>query len=517
MAVANGFSFLCVCVYPSSILRGWSTRGSSLYHTTLDHLSGPMNMALRTLVLASLMQQAVMQTETCIEPTPDARFPLLANDPAAFEAVCGGNHLRMYGEHLQRMASGDEPPPARVLHLKGPRKSEGVADFMNQAVSALASAVANGDGLYIEWEGVQLADILTPVPGGIDWSDARLLQLCASSVCLDAGPLLLKRWSVGTVARSKEMLAEARAAVAKGDFFAAVPLRAPYGGNLGHPGKEVLLTSPMALEYAAACLLGALFMPAARPQRAPASDFGVQMQQLADPKTLSISIYIRTYRSQRVLSKSKLDQLSRDEWTDEQRKAYAGTMRCATQLEALYATDTFDHVVWFVASDGVDVRRAAQHDYDQEASGGRRRVLVTKGTGRHTAPEVWQRKDSLDSLGAEVLTEARHAAAAEALADWWLLGEADVSVIGSFGGDSETFARTALSRTARNASVAVVSPTCKPSEVAHASPWAEPDSTPRRCKWSCSLVPMWNGEPTRVSKLLKEQRRLHKAPAGHAE
>mmetsp|Transcript_47315 Transcript_47315/g.148747 ORF Transcript_47315/g.148747 Transcript_47315/m.148747 type:complete len:190 (+) Transcript_47315:372-941(+) len=186
-------------------------------------------------------------------------------------------------------------------------------------------------------------------------------------------------------------------------------------------------------------------------------------------------------------------------------------MRCAALLESKHATDAFRRVYWYVASDGVDVRRAAQQDYDQAAAGGRRRVLVLEGTGRHTSPETWASKATRAALnlGVEAASEARHAATAEALADWWLLGESDFSVIGSFGGGAESFARSAAVRTARNSSV-VVAPQCSDRQQhararrrqRRAQRLGHPVDQDLRvggrtpCNWTCKIVPMWRGEVT---------------------
>lgn len=120
------------------------------------------------------------------------------------------------------------------------------------------------------------------------------------------------------------------------------------------------------------------------------------------------------------------------------------------ELEARWAAG-FDRVVWFVASDERVLRARLVADFDEgEAAIGGRRVLVTESSGMHT------RRTAVAGLGVnQALSRDPRAYAkgvAEAISDWWLLGEADLAVIGSykFPSSASSFQRTAFARGGRS-------------------------------------------------------------------
>merc|ERR1711933_152940 len=67
--------------------------------------------------------------------------------------------------------------------------------------------------------------------------------------------------------------------------------------------------------------------------------------------------------------------------------------------------------------------------------------------GQHTRPE--------DEVKINTVSGYSHAVT-EALADWWLMGEADLAILGLWSFDQQTFARSAFTRGARTRSLYLV-------------------------------------------------------------
>ena len=113
----------------------------------------------------------------------------------------------------------------------------------------------------------------------------------------------------------------------------------------------------LAPELRAACLFGALLSPSSRLDEG-VPGFNALRTALADRRTLSISLYLRTGESERPLGPDRAggDASALPPLTSATRYAYAATALCALQLEQRWAAG-FDRVVWYVASDSPRLRR----------------------------------------------------------------------------------------------------------------------------------------------------------------
>ena len=342
--------------------------------------------------------------------------------------------------------------PRQVYHVRQIDPGEGMTAWLDQLQQAASYAISTGAGLYVEWEGVELRRALVPVPGAIDWSNQTLRERCewSASNCtlIDAASLILDSrfdhyQSARRRARESLLAAQART----GGFFASFELRSAFRAR---PPTTV----PMRPEAAAACVLGAMIAPA--PSLFAHPRFRFISAAMTAPRTLAIAIYMRTWASHETarLPDREIDVQrlpTRNNWSAVERYGYAATVRCALHLERRWGAG-FDKIVWFVASDDVSVRRTLSEEFDQSAASGTRRVVTTHSRGRHTAPAMYhgraasrqQRNYSRKQLNQQTR------AVAEATVDWWLLGEADLAVVGTFNRASpDTFVRTALARTSR--------------------------------------------------------------------
>ena len=281
----------------------------------------------------------------------------------------------------------------------------------------------------------------------------------------------------------------------------------PHARTPGWP----FLTHP---ELLPGCMLGVLFEPSPR----ITDDFERLRGWLVDESTLSISVYVRVGHAEvahkipnpdatlftgsvpgrtRRARPPRLAALGpRHTWSDELRYAYAATSLCALQLEKRWAPG-FKRVVWFVASDHPAVRQALIDDFGEHIGNGSspgadghaeephsRRVVGSTSLGRHTRLGVAREHAS----PAEYESSVR-----SALADWWLLGEADFGVLAPPLNSQNSFGRSAFARGARTRSVFA-----PPSFSWAFSGFADDVPTERagsiiRCGEEKTFVPMWSG------------------------
>ena len=184
----------------------------------------------------------------------------------------------------------------------------------------------------------------------------------------------------------------------------------------------------------------------------------------------------------------------KEDWSAQQRYVYESTVRCALQLERRHAGG-FARVVWFISSDAVPLKRTIAAEF---GAGHSRDVLFANTSGRHSrrvrrvAPQTtpgdqdshqamtWMAPDKLSAVLRERLPTPDQNTAdeyardvADAFADWWLLGQADLAVLGPTSRDlplvQNSYARTALARGVRTRSVFALPRDCATGE--HSEMW----------------------------------------------
>ena len=376
--------------------------------------------------------------------TPDGELPEAGS--REFDALCGPQ-LSKYGRAqlgvLRQLTSAAPASahhvPKKVLAVSGPTESEGVADFMTRSLLAAACAIGTGAGLHLSWSGVDLSRVL--IPNLIDWSSggAALEATCNASR------------SCEVVHHFGQSPGECEPPSTPG-FSAALPLRSAYHIDSAAVGSaaEYWPPWPMHADVAAGCVLSVLYTPAAS-LASRVGRFDVVRRALRDPNTLSIAIYVRSFDSESLnqqMSDAALDGATlppRTRWTAAKRRNYAQTAACALELERRWGPG-FKRIVWYVAGDNVALRNSLAAEFDETSIGGRA-VLSSGSHGRHSRPR------SSPSQG----STKYELSVLEALADWWLLGEADLGVLGAFdyGGDHGvgSYATSAFARAAKGRSV----------------------------------------------------------------
>lgn len=151
-----------------------------------------------------------------------------------------------------------------------------------------------------------------------------------------------------------------------------------------------------------------------------------------------MTLYIRTMASE---NKTGIDVSSLDS------KYTRDVIQCAQQLESQRIEEsgenrTFSKVVWLLMTDSPRLKQAVVEAYDgtqinttKQQHSLSRMVLVTGSHGRHTRKQEPRTKEA---------TKSSHADFAEAVIDWYLIGESDLVIENDW-----TFAHTAALRTNR--------------------------------------------------------------------
>ena len=166
---------------------------------------------------------------------------------------------------------------------------------------------------------------------------------------------------------------------------------------------------------------------------------------------------------------------------------YREAAYCALRLEQRWAPG-FDKVVWLAMSDQVALRKTIVNDFDESDLEGGRTVITTSSHGRHSRPNVMRGPDAQDFKvarrhGTHVPLESAkyHQSVVEGLADWWLLGEADLVIIGQWENtDGGTFPRLAAARTGRARSVHHAGRAACGADDGHLPMWSDPARSARQ-------------------------------------
>jgi hypothetical protein len=176
------------------------------------------------------------------------------------------------------------------------------------------------------------------------------------------------------------------------------------------------------IETGMACSLGRLFHLAANASTYQSDLFTVMLPKLRAQDALVLTIYIRSGMAE------KLGRSTGSEANDTYSIRAAPILECAIHLEQqrLSANHTFARVVWMVVTDSQYLKAMITESY----STSHREILTTRSKGRHTKTAVRPSNDAI----------------AEAIIDWYLIGESDLVVTDDF---APSFADTATMRTVR--------------------------------------------------------------------
>ena len=190
------------------------------------------------------------------------------------------------------------------------------------------------------------------------------------------------------------------------------------------PGFEV--------ETGMACSLASLFHLAPTAAQFQPDLFTRILPTLHQPNALVMTLYIRTTYTDDKATKEKAGQEAPAEDLVRAQRHAKRIITCALGLEQEYLSKNrgYTRVVWMVVTDSPYVKQWITKTHDMRNATIPREIVTTRSRGAHTRPE--RGPSTVDF--------------AEALIDWYLIGESDLVIKDSNG---PSFAGTAALRTAR--------------------------------------------------------------------
>ena len=189
------------------------------------------------------------------------------------------------------------------------------------------------------------------------------------------------------------------------------------------------------LDTAMACSLGSLFHLAPHADQFEPNLFSRILPTLHQPKTLVMSLYIRTGLTDVEAKAEKIGD-NAQEGTHSAQNYAKKIANCAVGLEQEYLSNntSYSRVVWMVVTDSHYLKKWVPETYNSREVNSTsipREVVTTRSRGVHS-------RASRDPSTADF---------AEALIDWYLIGESDLVICDGIMAPS--FADTAALRTAR--------------------------------------------------------------------
>lgn len=203
------------------------------------------------------------------------------------------------------------------------------------------------------------------------------------------------------------------------------------------------------LESGMACSFGSLFQLSPRASQFEPALFTKILPALQDDKALVFSIYIRTGLTDVVAKREKQTEQKGEEFDPSKRFTSDSTVKCVRSLEQQHVKQNskpglvFSRIIWMVVTDSEDVKQW----FTQKYSGQDVYLNISATKEQQRLPRVIKR---------EILTTASHgihtraartpstAEFAEAMIDWYLIGESDLVIA-----NGPSFGATGALRTAR--------------------------------------------------------------------
>ena len=191
-------------------------------------------------------------------------------------------------------------------------------------------------------------------------------------------------------------------------------------------------------ETAFACSLASLFRLSPSVAQFQPDLFTNILPALHAHDALTMSLYIRTGHTDIAATKERTNATNPFQEEHDYRASHAmDILHCAMELEKqmLAENSLYNQVVWMVVTDSQDLKRWITDTYDTTTSSAnntslKRQVITTTSRGAHT-------RTGRDPSTADL---------AEALMDWYLIGESDLVVK---DGNAPSFGGTGALRTAR--------------------------------------------------------------------
>mmetsp|Transcript_23436 Transcript_23436/g.38783 ORF Transcript_23436/g.38783 Transcript_23436/m.38783 type:complete len:486 (+) Transcript_23436:78-1535(+) len=327
-----------------------------------------------------------------------------------------------------------DQPDCTILVRPLPKGSEGIAQWLSMATSGYIVAKLAGCRLLMNYgDTVDIHQVLAPL--SMNWTVPSGFQCSRTNRCKNASNF-----------RSEHVVVGKRSVVVPSYRFAYI--NTPYEYLTMYQDLEELLPGfNMGTEMA--CSLGSLFELAPSASQFQPDIFTKILPALRDQKALVMAIYIRSGHTDKA-AKTEIDGIVTEERTDMYKKNAMRCLECVLNLEEQYLSASeeaglyFSRIVWMLVTDSESIKQWVVESYGSQDANKRisadkqkwkdqvvlREVLTTTSRGVQTRPA--RNPSTVDF--------------AEALIDWYIIGESDLVVNNDY---RRTYGATASLRTAR--------------------------------------------------------------------
>jgi len=301
-----------------------------------------------------------------------------------------------------------------ILARPSPQTAEGISSWIPHVVSGHVMSLQTGCRFLLDYGvGIDLSRVLEPRSTWIDWRVPENYNCDRDPYCV----LASDRY---TDLGGKDKKAAVAKVSGKDEIASVHNVRTAFKSKIDESLKELSLPDlrkalpGLELSSFATCSLRSLFRLSKNAIEFQPNIFSTILPKLHSKHSMSISLYIRTGRTENLGGK---------EPTAEHREKALPIIECAIHLEEKYRPTTS---TWMIVTDSQYLKRWITDTYTKSSDV--RTVLHTQSTGAHT--RATRGPSTVDF--------------AEAFIDWYLIGESDV-VIGS----GPSFSDTATLRTKR--------------------------------------------------------------------
>jgi len=338
-----------------------------------------------------------------------------------------------------------DEPDCTLLVRPLPKGHEGIAQWISMAASGHIAAIQTGCRLLMDYgDAVDIHQVLTPV--STDWTiPADGFECSNANRCYNVSPFTLSppnARQIGTRLGKKLVVVPT---------YRFAYINTPF---LRYPTQYQELEQELPgfdLGTGMACSLGSLFDLAPSASQFEPDLFTRILPTLRDENALVMAIYIRTGHTD-AAAKAEKDGSVAVESTSRYRRHAMPSLQCALNFEERYLSSEssegagfhFSRIVWVLMTDSADLKQWVVEEYGSQDANKRVSVERQKRKDQIIPREVV----TTTSRGVQTRSSRNPSTAdfAEALIDWYLIGESDLVVNDDY---RRTYGATASLRTAR--------------------------------------------------------------------
>jgi len=346
-------------------------------------------------------------------------------------------------------------PKCTLLARPKPAEWEGISQWASDGVESFILAKLIGCEFFMDYgPGINVHEVLIPVstrhsgttsqplnwtvPADLDceWKPPKNKCIICESHPLGPSPVpSLMNVTVPKLPKYRFTYERSERYLNKSDYFEL---------EQALPGFHV--------ETGMACALSSLFDLSPRASQFEPELFTKIVPAIHDEKTLTIAIYIRTGLTDAEARKeARGNDADTNKYNPLTRYKNSRTLKCALTLEQQHLKQnstvgpTYSRVVWTVVTDSQDVKQWITENYSgQEVT----RLSPKKAAGEEDKPSLTVQREVLSTKARGVHTRSIRKPStldfAEAVIDWFLIGESDVVIA-----NGPSFGATGSLRTAR--------------------------------------------------------------------